>query len=261
MRSMAASVNSFVTALIGAMVPALKSGVRMMRALLASAWSWLRPPLMFALNLVAALIVLFEEWGWRPLSSALARLARFPLWAHMERQIALLPPYGALLVFTVPSVVLIPAKLIGVYMFATGHFIVALVVIFLAKIISTALIARIFELTQPALMQIGWFAYAYNRFIPWKDRVFAWLRASWVWRVGRVVKWRTVRAVRAAWRGWKPVLQSAYERTRTRARRIAALMSARLEPVMARLGLQRFYPSAHDAAAPKQLAPPKSSVQ
>ena len=70
---------------------------------LLSAWDFVRPVVVLALNIVAALILLFEEWGWRPLSALVARLARFPLWAMAERGIASLPPYGALLALAVPS--------------------------------------------------------------------------------------------------------------------------------------------------------------
>ena len=73
-------------------------------------WSVVRGPLVFALNVVAALLLLFEEWGWRPLSNFVARLARFPLWAKVELWIAGLPPYGALVTLAVPSAILIPAK-------------------------------------------------------------------------------------------------------------------------------------------------------
>ncbi|MDH4983020.1 hypothetical protein [Hyphomicrobium sp. D-2] len=257
---MGSSVNRMLTGMLGQSARALTRVLDLLASGVRQVWLLLRPPLLFALNVLAALIVLFEEWGWRPLSAALAKLARFPLWAHMERSIAALPPYGALLVFTVPSVVLIPAKLIGVYMFATGHFIVALIVIFLAKIISTALIARIFELTQPALMQIGWFAYAYNKFIPWKDRVFAWLRASWVWRVGRVIKWRTMRSLRAGWQRWKPTLRASFDGMKQLMRDSAKSLAERARALTARLGLQRFFPSRSGAAAPKQLAPPKTQI-
>jgi hypothetical protein len=177
---------------------------------LLAVWSWVRPPLVFLLNVLAALIVIFEEWGWRPLSAFLARLARFPLWAKSEELITRLPPYGALFILSVPSVVLIPAKLIGVYMFATGHFFVAIAVIFMAKIASTALIARIFMLTQPQLMQIGWFVRAYNLFMPWHDAWVNWVRSSWVWRYGRVMKRRAEISTRDAWARARPRLRAAW---------------------------------------------------
>ena len=118
------------------------------------AWEVVRPAVVLALNVLVALVLIFEEWGWRPLSALVARLARFRLWAMTELWIAGLPPYGALLALGVPSAILIPAKLLGVYLLATGHFITAAAVIVAAKFASTALIARIFLLTKPALMQM-----------------------------------------------------------------------------------------------------------
>ncbi|MES0385568.1 MAG: hypothetical protein ABUJ98_13400, partial [Hyphomicrobium sp.] len=43
-------------------------------------WSVARVPLIGALKVLAALIVIFEEWGWRPLSNLLGQLARFRVW-------------------------------------------------------------------------------------------------------------------------------------------------------------------------------------
>jgi len=216
------------------------------------AWSAVRPTLLFIGNLLAALIVLFEQWGWRPLSALLARLARFPLWAKTEQIIAGLPPYGALFVLAVPSVVLIPAKLIGVYMFATGHFFVAIAVIFMAKIASTALIARIFMLTQAQLMQIGWFARAYNVFMPWHDAWAEWIRTSWVWRYGRVVKWRVRNYLRAMWLRVRPRLRAQWSAINASAR--AAWLSVR-QQARHLLGLPAPQPARQRVLPPPDRAP------
>ena len=68
-----------------------------------------------------ALVVLFEQWGGRPLSAVLARLARFAPIAACERVIAGLPPTAALLVFGLPVVRLGPLKLAALYLITTGH--------------------------------------------------------------------------------------------------------------------------------------------
>ena len=47
------------------------------RQILRTAWAIVRGPIVFVLQVLAALIVLFEEWGWKPLSEALAWLAKF----------------------------------------------------------------------------------------------------------------------------------------------------------------------------------------
>src|SRR5262245_51448127 len=62
-------------------------------------WRLARPLLGWTLQVVLALLILLEEWGWQPLAELLGRLARWRPWARMETAIARLPPYGALLVF------------------------------------------------------------------------------------------------------------------------------------------------------------------
>ena len=216
--------------------------------LLLSAWDILKPPLVFTLNVLAALLLLFEEWGWRPLSNLLARLARYPFWAAAERSIAGLPPYGALLALGVPSAILVPAKLLGVYLLATGHLLTATLVIIAAKMASTALIARIFLLTKPALMQMPWFARAYGLFVPWKDALFARIRASWVWRYGRIVKWRTKNYLQATWRDLRPRLVNAWENLRPPVDRLRWRMRSAWRDLTGRLAQMR--------ATPRQLPPP-----
>jgi len=192
-----------------------------------AAWRFLRPYVIFALNVLAALILLFEEWGWRPLSNLLAQLARFRVWALAELWIAGLPPYGALVALGIPSAILIPAKLFGVYLLALGHLLSAATVLVLAKLASTALIARIFILTKPALMQIGWFQRAYETFLPWQEALFAWIRGSWVWRYGRVVKWRTRNFLRRTWTQLRPRLVAAWATIKPRSIAFGRQLQAR----------------------------------
>ncbi len=58
-------------------------------------------------------------------------------------------------------------------------------------------------------MRIAWFAWGYERFIPWKMALEEYVRASTVWRIGRL---------------WK-----------VRIKRIAAVQLQRLRPVLVRL--------------------------
>lgn len=187
-----------------------------LREILATAWHLARGPVVFVLQVAAALIVLFEEWGWRPLSEALAWLARFAPIAKIERMIATLPPYAALLVFALPTTVLLPLKFVAMWLLANGQVAAATGLFLAAKVASTALVARIFTLTKPALMQIGWFARAYTWFVPWKDAFFAVIRASWVWRYGRMVKTRVRHEVKRAWAAWRPVVAARVAVLRSR---------------------------------------------
>jgi hypothetical protein len=170
-------------------------------------WRVIRPPLSFALQVLAALILLFEEWGWRPLVEALASLARFRIIARLELMIAGLPPYGALAALALPTSVLFPLKFLSLYLIAQEQLVAASLLFVGAKIASTALIARIFLLTKPSLMQIGWFAAIYNVVMPWKEALFARIRASWAWRYGRMIKTRVRLEMKQAWARLKPGLE------------------------------------------------------
>ena len=155
-------------------------------------------------QVVAALVVLFLEWGWRPLEEALSRLSKFFVFARIEAWLKSLPPYGALAMFAAPAVCLFPLKLLALYLFATGHAVLGVALIGAAKVAGTAIVARIFMLTQPQLMQIGWFKTAYDTFIPWKERMFTEIRQSVVWRNGRIVRVAVKRWVNQTWIALKP---------------------------------------------------------
>jgi hypothetical protein len=65
--------------------------------------------------------------------------------------------------------------------------------------VGTALLARLFTLTQPTLMRLAWFAHWYPRWKAWKDGIIAQVRASPAWRMGRRVKARA----RVRWNAWR----------------------------------------------------------
>lgn len=169
-------------------------------------WAATRLVVRRVLEVLLALILLFEEWGWRPLAALLGRLARIPWIGRLEQVIVGLPPYGALVAFVAPSLLILPLKLVALYLITSGHALSAALLFIGAKIAGTAILARLFMLTQPKLMQIGWFARSYNWLMPWKDRTFAAIRASWAWRYGRIVKYRVVQGLKARWAVWRPTV-------------------------------------------------------
>ncbi len=146
-----------------------------------------------------AALLLFEEWGWEPLAALFARLARLPLWATLERRVAGLSPRMALLAFGLPVLTLLPVKLLALYLFGKGHTVLGLVLLLSAKIGGTAIMARLFQLTQPALMQLAWFAWVYPRWKAWKDAVLVEVRRSSVWRSAQSMK----QSVKLWWKRWQ----------------------------------------------------------
>lgn len=143
-----------------------------------------------------ALVLIFGEWGWVPLSRAMDRLARLPVWSQLETLIRRLPPYAALATLCVPMLTLLPVKLLAVYWMARGHTVLGLLVVLAAKVVATAVAARLFKLTQPALMQLGWFRRGYPRWLVWKDGVIAKVKHSRPWRQAQAVTRRARRIAR-----------------------------------------------------------------
>ena len=158
------------------------------------------------LQVVLAVVIVFEEWGWQPLAAAMARLARLKPIAALEGGIARLPPYPALAVFALPSALLFPLKLVALWLVAQGHVVWATLLFAGAKVAGTALLARLFHLTQPALMQLGWFRRAYDVVMPWKHAVTEAVRASRVWRLGRVLKAYVKRRAAHLWQAARPIV-------------------------------------------------------
>jgi hypothetical protein len=159
----------------------------------------LRRLLSHVFTALVALILLFEEWGWEPLQALLAKLARLPLWARLEGRIARLPPWGAVAIFAIPALALLPIKLLALFLIGRHHAFMGLCVLLSAKVVGTALLARLFTLTQPTLMRLAWFARWYPRWKVWKDGIIAQVRASPAWRIGRRVKARA----RVRWNAWR----------------------------------------------------------
>jgi hypothetical protein len=135
-----------------------------------------------------ALLILFEEWGWEPLRRVLIWLGRLPAMRRIEAVASRLPPYPALAVLLLPTLGLLPVKLLALWLIASGKAPVGLAVVVAAKVVGTAVLAWLFSLTHPALMRIPWFATGYGRWYAWKEALLARVRASWAWRTGRAVK-------------------------------------------------------------------------
>src|SRR5687767_195705 len=90
--------------------------------------------------IIAAIIILFEEWLWDDLQRIAAAIGRLPIFHQIESLIAGLPPYAALAMFAAPSLLLIPVKLAALYFIAHGFPVLGLMTVIGAKIAGTALI-------------------------------------------------------------------------------------------------------------------------
>ena len=154
-------------------------------------------PLLF----VAGLVILVEEALWR-LSELLALLGKFPVFHAIEDGIRRLPPWGAMALFGIPSLCLAPIKFLALYWMAGGHPILGISTIITAKITGTAVVARLFQLTQSQLLTIRWFRWTYDHFMRLRAAAYG---LWWGSAVGRL--WRSIRERNRSWirRRWDAI--------------------------------------------------------
>jgi hypothetical protein len=116
-----------------------------------------------------AAVFLLEAWLWSHLAPAVGwivnRLALPALKARLATWVARLPPAGAVVVFLVPMLLVLPMKLLGVWLLSRGSWLGALAVLVTAKVVSVGLTAFILQLTKPKLLQLAWFRWLHARVV------------------------------------------------------------------------------------------------
>lgn len=147
---------------------------------------------------LAATVFLVEEIIWDWMAKFMARLGMVRLVHAAEKHIAALSPRWAVFAFLLPGTILIPAKLIGLSAIAGGHWLPGILIILAAKLVGMALFSRIFNLTRPALMQVGWFCRLYRWVMGYRNRIHAYLEH---WEAYQRARAR-VRGIMDSVRGW-----------------------------------------------------------
>jgi hypothetical protein len=141
---------------------------------------------------LAALLFVLEEWLWETLQRLMHLLGRLPGIRQLEGWISRLPPAGAAVFFVLPSSLALPVKLIALHLIAQGEFLRGTLVIIAAKVVATALFARLYVLTQPALMRVRWFVAVRAAVLRWRDWAYRQIESHPAWRAMRraMTKWR-----------------------------------------------------------------------
>jgi len=125
---------------------------------------WLRP-----LWVVLALLFLLEAWLWDHLEPIVARVVNVIPWGKLKQKFARLiedlPPWATLFVFVIPFLVLLPLKLLDVYLLAKRQWLAAIVVLIVAKLLGLGLTAFVFDVTRDKLLQMAWFRRMYDWFM------------------------------------------------------------------------------------------------
>ena len=149
----------------------------------------------------------------------------------LDAKLVRLPPVAALVILCTPMLLLFPFKIAGLWMIASGRFFSGCLLMLAAKVMSTAIIARIFLTCRPQLMRMAWVARLHAWTCALRERIHAWIEEQPAWHQAR----RFVRRIRNQLRVWTrggSGRDSALHRWRSRrkARRAHAMAAAGVRP-------------------------------
>ena len=136
----------------------------------------------------AAAIMFFEEWLWDHLTTFMAWVARARVFRWLEARLATLPPYAAMAVFVIPGALLLPVKIAALYLMTRGHPGGGLMIIIVAKVVGTAIVARIFTVCRPSLLTVRWFHRLYEAIVRLKLRLYMAIKSMPAWETA--VRWK-----------------------------------------------------------------------
>ena len=145
----------------------------------------------------AAVVLLVEEWLWDRSNDAFARLAARPVLRSVESWCRARPPGQALALFLVPVAVVYPCKMLAVLAVGKGYVTGGVAAFLLAKVVATALFARVYRLTEPAIMQYPSLRRGRDRFLRARRFIHCWLNRQPFYRQARYrVRTQSMRVAR-----------------------------------------------------------------
>lgn len=151
----------------------------------------------FLVTVAVVIYTLLDELVFPLVRPLLRWLGALQLFQRLGAFIGRLPPYVVLGLLAVPFVIIEPAKLVAVYIAATGHVVLGTVMLLIAEALSILVCERIYHAGYEPLMRIGWFARLMGWLVKLRDRAFALVRATAAWKAAVSM----VQAIRAWFRG------------------------------------------------------------
>jgi hypothetical protein len=139
----------------------------------------------FILIVLASLWIMFEEWVWDTIMAVMEIVGRLKLVKRFENLLARQNPYLLLSLFLFPFLIMIPAKIYGLYLVAEGKTLRGILIFVLAKGFITAFVTRLFFVSKDKLMQIKSFAASYYWVKEKKDWLYAELDKLPAWQAAR----------------------------------------------------------------------------
>ncbi len=134
---------------------------------------------------LAAIWMLFEDWVWDTIVDLMEELGRLKIINRFEIFLAKQNQYLLLTLFTFPFLIVIPAKLYGLYLIADGKVIRGVTIFIVAETLITALVTRLFIISKDKLLQIKAFETFYYWFKDKKEWLYSELRKLRAWQLAR----------------------------------------------------------------------------
>lgn len=135
----------------------------------------------------AAAVVFVEQVLIRYLNMMMVAVARWPPIARLEGWLMTLPPWAAVLTFAMPSIIILPVKVSALWFAAHHRFALATAAVVLGKIMATAIVARLYRILRPTMMQLRWFAWADTKFFAWRDWAYAFVKSLPAWQEAKAL--------------------------------------------------------------------------
>jgi hypothetical protein len=171
---------------------------------------------------VLALIFLFEAWLWDSLQPIVWHVINVIPWGRLKpafiRWVGRLSPQATLVVFVIPFILLLPVKILELWLLASRQWIAAIFVLVGAKIVGLGMTAFIFDATRDKLLQMAWFQRLYEFFVwarswahekvePVKRRLREWAHETIDPVIRRLRIWRRLLRPRHAGRLFQRVMR------------------------------------------------------
>jgi hypothetical protein len=127
--------------------------------------------------ILLAVIFLIEAWLWDHLEPIVARvvalipLRTFKQW--LADRVDTLSPAMTLIVFIVPLIPLFPLKLVGLWLLTREYWMSAILTIIFAKFVGLGVMAFVFDVTRPKLLEMQWFETLYEFIIALRAKATA----------------------------------------------------------------------------------------
>lgn len=142
---------------------------------------------------LVALVMVIEDVLWFALDWVRRQVAWIPFMAFVDRWIAKAGPYGMLAMLCFPALIIIPAKMFGLWLVATHHLFRGVAVILAAKLVGMAILVHLYAAGRERLLSIGWFRWLHEHVLALKSWAYESVRAAPVWRWFRI-HWSKLRS-------------------------------------------------------------------